>query len=229
MTDWARAMVDVLFDEVLDHGRCVAVTLPAEDAAIAAMAAETLLPEEREAAAALAPMRRRGWVGGRVAMREALARIGRTAPPILTDDRGAPQLPPGIAGSISHKDRVAVALAAVEATARVGVDVEVERPRKHDIAPKILRPDELAEIAGLSAEERASAVLLRFSAKEAVYKALDPYVRRYVGFLEVAVTLRDDGTGQVTPHLREGEGPFVFELRWMKMGALLVTTARVSK
>jgi 4'-phosphopantetheinyl transferase EntD len=222
-------MTEVLFDVTLDHGRCVGVTLPEEDEAIAAMAAERLLPEERDAAAALGPVRRRGWVGGRVAMREALARIGKTAPPILADERGAPRLPAGLAGSISHKDHVAVALVATEETARVGVDVEVDRARGHDIAGKVLRPEELVELEGMEAEERARAVLLRFSAKEAVYKALDPYVRRYVGFLEIAVVLNEDGTGEVRPHLPDGEGPFVFEVRWMKRAGLILTTARVTR
>ncbi len=228
-------MVDVLFDRTLDHGRCVAVTLPEGDEAIAAMAAETLLSEEREAAAVLGPVRRRGWVGGRVAMREALARIGATAPPILADARGAPRLPPGLAGSISHKEHVAVALV-TRVTAggegrveKVGVDVEVDAPRGRDIAARVLRPEELAALAGMGPEERAKEVLLRFSAKEAVYKALDPYVKRYVGFLEIAVTLEKDGTGQVTPHLREGEGGLAFEVRWMRSGGLVVTTARVNR
>jgi 4'-phosphopantetheinyl transferase EntD len=161
-------------------------------------------------------------------MREALARIGKTAPPILADERGAPRLPPGMAGSISHKEHVAVALVAIEQRGKVGVDVEVDRPRAHDIAAKVLRPEELAELARMDTEERARAVLLRFSAKEAVYKALDPYVKRYVGFLEIAVVLAGDGTGEVRPHLANGEGPFVFEVRWMKREGLIVTTARVT-
>jgi enterobactin synthetase component D len=221
-------MADAVFDLTLDHGRCVAVTLPAEEAEVTAWAAERLLPAECAAAAGLGPVRRRAWVGGRVALREALARIGKTAPAILADDRGAPVLPRGMVGSISHKDRVAVALAAAtDGAGRVGVDVEIDAPRARDIAAKVLRPEELAELAGMGAEERARAVLLRFSAKEAVYKALDPYVRRYVGFLEIAVALKEDGTGEVTPHLRDGEGPFEWELRWARVEGLLLTTARV--
>jgi len=222
-------MVEVLFEVTLDHGRCVAVALPEGDEAIATMAAELLLSEEREAAAALGPVRRRGWVGGRVAMREALARIGKMAPPILADERGAPRLPSGLAGSISHKEHVAVALVATEEAAKVGVDVEVDAPRGRDIAGKVLRPEELAAVEGMAEDERARAVLLRFSAKEAVYKALDPYVKRYVGFLEIAVALSEDGTGEVTPYLPEGEGGFAFEVRWMRRGGLLLTTARVRR
>jgi 4'-phosphopantetheinyl transferase EntD len=229
MAGWADAMVQVLFDETLAHGRCVGVALPEGDEAIAAMAAASLLPEEREAAAALGPVRRRAWVGGRAAMREALARIGATAPPILADERGAPVLPAGLGGSISHKEHVAVALVATGLAGKVGIDVEVDAPRGTDIAAKVLRPEELAELAGMGAEERARAVLLRFSAKEAVYKALDPYVKRYVGFLEIAVTLGPGGEGAVTPHLRDGEGGFAFEVRWMKRDGLIVTTARVTR
>jgi enterobactin synthetase component D len=221
-------MGDGCFDKTLEHGRCVGIALPAGEAAIDAMALEWLLPEERAIAAGLSPARRRGWVGGRVAMRSALARMGKTAPPILADARGAPLLPDGLAGSISHKEAVAVALVATEPAARVGVDVEVDQSRPRDIASRILRPEELAAIEGLPAAARATAVLLRFSAKEAVYKALDPYVRRYVGFLEVAVLLGEDGGGEVRPYLRAGEGPFVFSVRWRREDGLILTTARVA-
>ena len=77
----------ILFDRTLDHGRCVGVALPEGEMALEAMAADKLLPEERDAAAALGPARRRTWIGGRVALREALARMGKTAPPILADER----------------------------------------------------------------------------------------------------------------------------------------------
>jgi len=215
-------MAEPLFDLELHHGRCVAVTTEA-------LSPEGLLPEERAFAESLGTLRRETWVAGRVAMRQALARLGERAPPILPDDRGAPVLPPGLAGSISHKQRVAVALLAREATARIGVDVELDAPRRHDIAAKVLRPEELAELEGMTEEQRKREVLLRFSAKEAVYKALDPYVRRYVGFLEVALRLDGEGAGEVTPDLRNGEGPFAFEVRWMRREGLILTTARVER
>jgi len=221
-------MVDALFDLALDHGRCLGIAIPEAGAALDAMAEAALVPEEREAAAALNPVRRRSWVAGRAALRGALARIGKTAPAILGDERGAPRLPDGLTGSISHKESVAVALVAVEAEARVGVDVELDVARARDIAEKVLRAEELGALAGMSAEEKARAVLLRFSAKEAVYKALDPFVKRYVGFTEIALTMREDGTGEVTPHLKDGEGPFAFSVRWMRREGLLITTARVA-
>jgi 4'-phosphopantetheinyl transferase EntD len=221
-------MADVLFERTTAHGCCVGVALPEELAALDAMAAPWLHAEEREYAATLGEVRRRTWIGGRVALRRALALAGLAAPAVLPDDRGAPLLPPGVAASVSHKAHVAVALVAAEEHAKLGVDVELEAPRVHDISARVLRPEELAELGALSDADREREVILRFSAKESVYKALDPFVRRYVGFHEVAVHLRGDGTGGVTPFLAHGEGPFAFDLRWEREGALILTSARVT-
>ena len=161
-------------------------------------------------------------------MREALARLGQPRVVVPSDDRGAPVLPAGIAGSITHKEALAAALVARESQARVGVDVELDAPRSLDIAPRVLTAGELGEIAHLDATERAREVLLRFSAKEAIYKALDPFVRRYVAFGEVAVSPVADGRARVTPSLRDHEGPFVIEVRWRRFEGIVLTTARVA-
>src|ERR1019366_2690292 len=172
---------------------------------------------------------RRSWTGGRAAMREALARSGLAAAGVPADDRGAPVLPPGVAGSITHKERIAAAIVAFEARARVGVDVEMDVARSHDIAPRVLRDAERDELAALDADLRAREVLLRFSAKEAIYKALDPFVRRYVGFNEVSVSPRDDGGAVVASYLREGEGPFAIDVRWRRFDGIVLTTARIER
>ena len=225
-------MADASFEMALSHGRCVGIALPADEAAVDAMAAEELLPEERAVAAALSPVRRRTWVGGRVAMRRALGPLGRTAPPILADDRGAPLLPAGIVGSISHKEAVAVALVASERDGserdgKVGIDVELEVWRARDIAAKVLRPEELAELESLPTGERAKAVLLRFSAKEAVYKALDPVrssLRGLPGDRRLPRRGRDR-RGETVP--ARGGGSFSSSsLRWTRRDNLLLTTAR---
>jgi enterobactin synthetase component D len=161
-----------------------------------------------------------------VAMREALATAGVDAPAILADARGAPVLPPGIAGSISHKESLAVAIVA-RGAARVGVDVEIDAASAPDIAPKVLTDGERAELASLEANERAREVKLRFSAKEAIYKALDPFVRRYVGFKEVSVRPLPGGGAEVGVHLPSSEGAFVIEVRWLRWEGFVLTTARV--
>ncbi len=219
---------DIAFDLALEHGRCVGVRIPASDADLGALAEAALSPEERVRALGMGGPRRRTWVGGRVAMGEALVRLGSAPVPVPSDDRGAPVLPAGIAGSITHKEGLAAALVAPESRARVGVDLELDVTRNEDIASRVLTPGELAEIAHLDASARAREVLLRFSAKEAVYKALDPFVRRYVGFGEVAVSPRDGGTALVSASLPASEGPFVIEVRWRRFDGIVLTTARVT-
>jgi enterobactin synthetase component D len=216
--------VDVAFDLDLPHGRCVGLAIP-DGAALEALAQGVLRPEERACAVEWAPARRRTWTAGRAALRLALERAGLEAPAVLPDDRGAPTLPEGVSASVSHKERLAVALVARETCARVGIDVEQDRAPRVDIARKVLTVEELAELADLTDAERVKQVLVRFSAKEAIYKALDPFVRRYVGFHEVAVTPAADGTAVVG--MRLPEGPFRCEARWVLRDGIILTTARV--
>ncbi len=218
---------DIAFDIELEHGRCIGVRIPRTDDAVRDLADALLLPGEQDFAASLPPLRRRTWVGGRVALREAVARRQVEVPPIVADDRGAPVLPAGVVGSITHKEGLAAALVALEARARIGIDLELDVVRTQDISARILTEDEIAELDGLDAAARGREVLLRFSAKEAVYKALDPFVRRYVGFQEVSVSPRGDGSASVSWRLRPGEGPFAIDVRWRRFDGVVLTTARV--
>jgi enterobactin synthetase component D len=231
-------IAEVLFDLTLEHGRCVGIRIPEDIAAVDALGATGLAPEEVAFAAGLAPIRRRTWVGGRVALRLVLTRAGLHAPAVLPDARGAPILPDGIAGSISHKGHLAAALVATRgeladrwgafAGARVGVDVEVDVVGRIDVSSHVLAADEATELAGLATEARAREVLLRFSVKESIYKALDPFVRRYVAFQEVSVSPEPEGGARVTSRLRAGEGPFSFDARWRRLDGIVLTSARVA-
>jgi 4'-phosphopantetheinyl transferase EntD len=215
----------IVLDVLLEHGWCVGVRVPASESEVEALGREALVPDERAFAAGLAAIRRRTWIAGRVALRQALARSGVEVPAVLADERGAPKLPAGVGGSISHTETLAVALVG-PGPGCVGIDVELDVGRELDIASKVLTQEEQAAIAGLDAAERGREVVLRFSAKEAVYKALDPFVRRYVGFKEVAVTPLPEGKAAVEIRLARGEGPFVIEVRWMRWDGFVLTTAR---
>ncbi len=218
--------MDLAFDLGLEHGRCVGVHIPPAEEGVTLLEA-TLAPEERSAVATLGPFRRRSWAAGRVAMREALSRIGVDASPaVLAGPRGAPVLPAGLSGSISHKDRLAVALVA-RGEGRVGVDVEMDEVRVTDIAGKVLTDEEAASLAGMDRVTRAREVLLRFSLKEAIYKALDPFVERYVGFKEVAVSPVAEGAVVVRASLLASDPAVLIEARWLRFDGLILTTARV--
>jgi phosphopantetheine--protein transferase-like protein len=103
------------------------------------------------------------------------------------------------------------------------------RVPKAEIERHVLTPEERQELTALRQEERWREVLLRFSAKEAVYKALDPYVRRYVSFQEVAVYPEAGGTGRAQLALKGGEGPFQVEIGWEIDEEFVLTTARVAR
>jgi 4'-phosphopantetheinyl transferase EntD len=217
-------------------GRLCAVEMPAEDdAAAVERLAESLPPEERAHARALVPARRLTWVGGRVALRAALAELGlasgATGPnaPILATPRGAPALPAGVIGSIAHKRTVAVALAALAhpdaaGDVTLGVDVELDRAPRFDISARVLTPAERRRVDVLAAPARARAVLAAFAAKEAVYKALDPWLGRTVAFQEVEL---DGRIARLAP--RQGEPSFDIELHEEPLAGHVLLTARVQR
>lgn len=220
----------------LPHGRCVGVALPesgVEGEAQLSAAVAALPEEERRHVEALPEARRTNWAGGRIALRAALMDLGVGAGPILSTPRGAPLLPAGARGSISHKESLAVALAAraeVDAGAwRLGIDIERVVPGRLDISKRILRPDELEFLPPPGDPRRTEELAFAFSAKEAIFKAIDPFLARYVSFQEVAVDRRSDGTAFATLDLRDGSSSaFEVDVRWFKRDDFVITTARVS-
>ncbi len=184
------------------YGVLRAVSIPTTPPSSEALA--RLLPEERAFADGLPPVRLSTWVAGRLALAAALAELGAPRTPLLATARDAPALPPGFVGSVSHKKQIAVALAAADAGAHVGVDVEEAKPLKVDISRRILTDTERAIVDALPAEARWRAVMARFSIKESIYKAVDPFVRRYVGFTEAEVDLGPPGERHA--HAGEGRG-----------------------
>jgi enterobactin synthetase component D len=193
---------------------------------------EALHPDELAFAAALAPARRATWVGGRVALREALASLGADlAAPVLATPRGAPLMPAGFVGSITHKTGLAAAVAAraAQPLRTLGVDLEIAQPLRTDIARRVLTAGEESALAGLTGEARDVEVLRWFAAKEAIYKALDPWVSRYVAFREATVARGADGSLTATLALPPAEGPFRVELHDGSADDLLLVSARIER
>lgn len=164
-----------------------------------------LHPDEAALASHMPEARRASFVAGRVALRAAIERADQVAAstPLLRDHRGAPLMPAGIVGSLSHKRSVAVAVAASSHAhngqrSTVGIDIE-ERHRtghvRRDISKRILFDAEF-DLLPSGAEDRSDAVLLAFALKEAIYKAIDPFVHRYVRFSEVALVADDVLVGE---------------------------------
>lgn len=157
------------------------------------------------------------FLGGRVALRRALKGVhALTCPSILRDDFGAPTLPMEITGSISHKDDLAVGVARVDSIGRIGVDLEhTYNKAASRLWGRILTKNEqsqLGKLAGVTMEEE---VLLRFSLKEAGYKAIHPFLKRSVDFSEVEVNPMPDGSATVNFFLHSGES-FSYKACWQK-------------
>lgn len=216
------------FVRELPFGTCAAVSLPERDDFALP---DGLHPDEVAFASSLAAGRRGTWVGGRLALRAALEALGAQRPQaILTTPRGAPALPAGFVGSISHKRELAVALAArVDKQARVtlGIDVEIPRPFRQDVSRMVLTPAERAALADLEPAARDREVLRRFAAKEALYKALDPWLGRFVSFQAVTIVSRADGGLEAALALASGEGPFAVELHDAGTAELVLVAARI--
>lgn len=140
--------------------------------------------------------RRATFAMGRAAAHRALAEIGVSAAAVGKGGRGEPLWPEGIVGSIAHKDRAAVAVAAPsDLAAGVGVDLEDRfEPLEGYTFRRIARPEELpwAQEAGELAVER---VRMLFSAKEAVYKAANAALLAYPGFQDIAFAWDEPKSG----------------------------------
>lgn len=209
------------------HGAASAVHLPDAKDPVPDAILDQLHGAEADHARTLGGYRQVQFVGGRLALREARRQLGAPLGPVLPDARGTPVLPEGWVGSVSHKRTLAIAMAARRHDGTLGIDLEDRAPARLRIADRILRPDELAALEALPERERWHALLLRFSVKESIYKALDPYVRRYVGFQEAEVDLALDGMAQVTLHLEHDEGPFAVDARYQWLPGRVLTSVRI--
>lgn len=171
-----------------------------EDILPAAVAAEeafddpdgvTLFPEEELVLARAVVKRRNEFATVRHCARAALRRLGLAAVPILPGERGAPQWPDGIVGSLTHcAGYRAAALAHRREMVAVGVDAEPHDVLRDGVRDAVAIDVEQAMLARLATE--APGVCwdrLLFSAKESVYKVWYPLTGRWLDFAEAEVTI----------------------------------------
>jgi 4'-phosphopantetheinyl transferase EntD len=121
---------------------------------------------------------------GRAAVRRAFRHLGEVPFPVLRGKQGEPIWPAGFTGSITHCRSWAAALL-IRAGKRfaIGIDLEsVEQAAMVDISGVVCTAEELDWVRDGASHERLAMI---FSAKEAVYKALYPFCRRYIDFKEV--------------------------------------------
>lgn len=192
-----------------------------------------LFPEEEALIGRAVPKRRLEFTTVRHCARTALGRLGVPAVPILTGERGAPQWPDGIVGSMTHCAgyRAAVVARSTDLVT-LGVDAEPHDALPPDVLDTVTLPqerDRLAQLAATRPDVHWDRLL--FSAKEAVYKAWFPLTRRWLDFDEADITFDGgrDESGAFDARLLV-PGPVVggvslpgFAGRWLVRDGLLFT------
>ncbi|MCG3734851.1 4'-phosphopantetheinyl transferase family protein [Vibrio cincinnatiensis] len=125
------------------------------------------------------------FMAGRVAACDALQAAGVTPQMLSVGKHRAPQWPEGVVGSISHNENLALAVAQYvdNGTLLLGADVEswIDAHSLSLIQTAIADPQEAAILDSLSLSTTQRITTL-FSAKESLFKALYPRVRRYLDF-----------------------------------------------
>jgi 4'-phosphopantetheinyl transferase EntD len=184
-------------------------------------------PAELAAVAAAVPARRAEFLLGRALARTALRRIGVEAGAIATASDRAPEWPAGVIGSISHTRALcAVAVARRGALVSLGLDLEQADPLEPELWRRILTPAERGFVERAPREEQGGLAKLVFSAKEAFYKCQYPLTRKFLGFLEVELTL-DLGARRFDVHTASVDVQRAHRLvgRWIGMRGHVATAA----
>lgn len=180
-----------------------------------------------ERIARAAPRRRAEWLAGRCCASEALRLLtGQGSCPGVAPDR-SPVWPEGVLGSISHSGDVAIALAMPAGAGRgVGVDIEkiLDQAEAGEIAHEAMTPWERRRFGG---EVDPFPVTLAFSAKESLFKALHPLLRRPMSF-HAAELVAWDALGRARLRLAQELSPEFpagreIEARFARLGGLLLT------
>jgi 4'-phosphopantetheinyl transferase EntD len=159
--------------------------------AFADEAGQTPFPEEMARVANAVDKRRREFTTGRRCAHEALRSLGVQPAPILAGERGMPQWPPGVVGSITHCAGYRGAAVARSADLMaIGIDAEPDGPLPAGVLDVVSLPPERDRLRDLTeARPAVNWDRVLFSAKESVYKAWFPLTRRWLGFEEAEITL----------------------------------------
>ncbi len=127
------------------------------------------------------------FLAGRLAARVALHSLNKPAAQIPIAEDRAPVWPLGLSGSISHSGNKAVCALSGDG-GMVGIDLQqwLSLDTSEQIESMILNAGERALVkAGFA--DYAEGVTIAFSAKEAVYKALYPQVKKRFDFLDIEI------------------------------------------
>ncbi|HEY0002943.1 MAG TPA: 4'-phosphopantetheinyl transferase superfamily protein [Actinoplanes sp.] len=155
-----------------------------------------LFPAEEPFVARAVAGRRQEFVTGRHCARAALAGLGVAPVAIVRGERGAPQWPGGVVGSITHCTGYrAAAVARADQVTTLGIDAEPAQPLPAGVLRLVSLPGEREMLAELAADRpEVPWDRLLFSAKESVYKAWAPLTGTWLDFSDAELTIGTTGT-----------------------------------
>ncbi|WHO77277.1 MULTISPECIES: 4'-phosphopantetheinyl transferase [Rhizobium/Agrobacterium group] len=132
--------------------------------------------------------RRIEYATGRHFARVALASMGHAASPIMTGEFRQPIWPKGIVGSIAHSQTLALVVVTKsdQPFRGIGIDIEAQGSVSSDFVHEVLTDRELANFRTCGIGLINDATLI-FSAKEAVFKAVNPITNVMIDFNEAEI------------------------------------------
>lgn len=133
------------------------------------------------------PSRQVEYLAGRACAVEACRSLGLPATAPGTGPNREPVWPQGVTGSISHSHGQALAVVSSTRTCRsLGVDIEriVDRQKAEQLFGMVATQAECECLLPLTNGSKELAFTLLFCAKEAIFKATWPLVRRFIDFDE---------------------------------------------
>lgn len=146
---------------------------------------DALLESESNSIASGLVAVRRASGAARIVARRLLAAIGCPTCALPKGPTGAPSWPAGAIGSLAHDQSVAVAAVARAGAFRsIGIDIEPAVPLPAEMIELVTTPRERATLDGDPLRGR-----LYFTAKEAVYKAVQPIDPVFLEFHDIEVDL----------------------------------------
>lgn len=199
-----------------------------------------LYPGEAEVISRAVDKRRREFRTVRHCARHALRQLGLPAAAVLPGERGEPQWPAGVVGSMTHCGGYRAAAVAHSCQLRaLGIDAEPHEPLPAGVLEAISLSEERDRLSELATADRATCWdRILFCAKETVYKAWFPLTRSWLGFEDAAVTIAlgtaDLAEGTFSARLLVA-GPTIagaaltrLDGRWLRGDDLVITTIALS-
>jgi 4'-phosphopantetheinyl transferase EntD len=172
---------------------------------------DQLAPEALQPLLRAVPKRQNEFATGRVLAAHALKASGSADTQVNRGDNRQPLWPVERVGSISHNHTLAWAAVCKVGTLRgLGVDIEEVGRLGKKLFNSVFTEAEQKRYATSTAPQHWADIL--FSAKEAIYKAVNPITDHYIGFHEVDVTLSADAQRFTVRYVGENEANAVMHL-----------------